>query len=70
MSARCSGSRRIIKRKLSATRRVDAQTRIKLTKLGLLLLVSLARLNALLSLLGLDNSALDSDEPAITLGQS
>ena len=41
----------------------------KLTKLGFLLLVSLAGLDALLSLLGLGDGLLDGDEPAITLRQ-
>lgn len=42
---------------------------MKLTELGLLLLVSLAGLNALLSLLGFSDGLLDGDEPAITLSQ-
>jgi hypothetical protein len=53
-------------KKVSATRRVEI---VKLTELGLLLLVSLAGLDALLGLLGLSDGLLDGDEPAITLSQ-
>ena len=42
---------------------------MELTKLGLLLLVSLAGLDVLLSLLGFGDSLLDGNEPAITLRQ-
>lgn len=42
---------------------------MKLTELGLLLLISLAGLDAVLGLLCLSNGLLDSDEPAITLSK-
>jgi hypothetical protein len=68
MSACCSGSSWITKEYVrDATRR--KKQLVKLTKLGLLLLVGLARLDALLSLLGLGDGLLDGDEPAITLSQ-
>lgn len=61
----------IIKKKIVArTRRVETiLLGVRLTKLGLLLLVSLAGLDTLLSVLGLGNGLLDGDEPAITLSQ-